>query len=229
MECTLEAMDVPVICHVLYEKAHEFINVLEARAPLLALFWKSLSSQTVQTHFLDLVDPMVVMAVDSRSRSGSGVLRNLTMKINAVMFLTGSSPVVVHTWSHSNSDDTASEWMGPPGEPNRAALAVLTTRAESTAPLVDLRRIFTWVTTSCERRACTGAEADQLATTTVHEQGRKGDKDRGQKVDPHHVRRRDGLVTAYAVGEKNAVKFLLGSGVRFIGTLPLLLPNRRFH
>jgi hypothetical protein len=86
----------------------EHINVLEARALLLAIRWRARSPWFHHQRFLHLIDSRVVLSTVSKGRSSSYNLRRVLSKINAYCLAAHLWPKLAYVASELNPADTPS-------------------------------------------------------------------------------------------------------------------------
>ena len=98
--------------------AHEYtkpehINVLELRSTLLALRWRTRSSNRVFSRFVHLLDSQVALAVLVKGRSSSDLLNHVVKKIGALTIAASLMPSYGYTSSQWNPSDSSSRfWEG---------------------------------------------------------------------------------------------------------------------
>ena len=88
----------------------EHINVLEAKATLTTLRWRTEQIQQQDIRIVHLVDSLVVMHCLTRGRSSSKKLRRTVMKIGALLLATGLQPLGLYVDTHQNPADRPSRW-----------------------------------------------------------------------------------------------------------------------
>ena len=101
-------------------KDPEHINVLELRAALSMLRWRTRSARRVRTRFVHLVDSQVALAVLVKGRSSSWRLNRVLCQVNALTLASGLLPCYAYVRSTWNTADKPSRrWEGP--HPERRA------------------------------------------------------------------------------------------------------------
>ena len=88
----------------------EHINVLEARAVLTTLKWRTEQLRQQDVRVVHLVDSLVVLHCLTRGRSSSKKLRRTVMKIGALLLATGLQPLWGYVDTHQNPADRPSRW-----------------------------------------------------------------------------------------------------------------------
>ena len=88
----------------------EHINVLEARAVLTCLRWRSEQLKQLDKRCVHLVDSIVVLHCLTRGRSSSRKLRRTVMRIGSLLLATGIQPTWGYIDTHQNPADKPSRW-----------------------------------------------------------------------------------------------------------------------
>ena len=88
------------------EKEH--INVLELRAGLLALRWRSRSASFRSVRFVHLMDSQVALAVATKGRSSACMLNRILVKMSALLLALDAYPIYGYVATEVNPADRAS-------------------------------------------------------------------------------------------------------------------------
>ena len=92
------------------EKGSQHINLLEMRAALNCLKWRTRHYSHRGVRFLHLLDSQVSVSILTRGRSSSLRLRFVLRRFNALALATGCYPLFAYVHSEDNPADAPSRW-----------------------------------------------------------------------------------------------------------------------
>ena len=93
-----------------WTKEGDHINVLELRAILTTLKWRICHQHHLNCRFLHLTDSLVCLHSMSRGRSSSRKLRRTMSRINALLLVSSSTPLLGYVHTDQNPADRPSRW-----------------------------------------------------------------------------------------------------------------------